>query len=157
MDKEKINIHTKSWPLNNMGMEHWPPSHVATVESPCTTLQLAFHICSYMFQDPTKHESCGTVANTYWKIYTYQETNEFKPTLFKCLLYIHHFTCSAWVIYTYTHTMEYYSSMRGSKSLYLLPLNRSWAHYADWNKTDKTNTIWNHLYVECKKTKIKTK
>lgn len=70
--KRKISIHTKSWPLNNMGMEHWPPSHVATVESPCTTLQLAFHICSYMFQDPTKHESCGTVANAHWKIYTYQ-------------------------------------------------------------------------------------
>ena len=85
-------------------MAHWPPFHLATVQNPYITLQLAFHICSYMFQDPSKHKSCGTVASTYWKISTYMWSNEFKSMLFKCLLYIHHFKCSTWVIYTYTHT-----------------------------------------------------
>ena len=100
--KKKINVHTESWPLNNTWMEHWPPSHPATVESPCITLQLTFHICSYIFQAPTKHESCGTVASTYWKIFTYQWTNEFKPMLFKCLLCITLSAALEWYIHTHT-------------------------------------------------------
>ena len=55
-------------------------------------------------------------------------------------------------IYTHTHTMEYYSIIKMSKNL---PFATTWAKLegvmlSEINETKK-NTVWFHLYVECKK------
>lgn len=130
MDKEKINIHTKSWPWTTWEWEQIDPHPTGHSWKSMYTLTAGLPHLQLHVPDPTKHESCGTVANTYWKIYTYQETNEFKPHCSS--VYCIYITISAaleW--YIHIHTMEYYSSMRGSKILYLLPLNGSRAHYAE--------------------------
>ena len=50
-------------------------------------------------------------------------------------------------IYTYTYTMEYYSTMKKEWNFDICSnMDGLGEYYAKWNKLDKTNTIWSHVW-----------
>ena len=54
--------------------------------------------------------------------------------------------------HTYTNGMLFSHKEEGALAI-CDNMDGSLAHYTKWNKSEKVNTIWSHLYVESKQTK----
>ena len=68
-------------------------------------------------------------------------------------------TCTLTCTHTHKHTNTHMTIIQSWKKkgnpAISNNVDKSQRHYAKWNKSDiKTNTVWDHLYVESKNTKL---